>query len=184
MKWIQRMARPRYILIFLGAVIVCEALFAFLTPRLHAHGVFTTLDLMMGFSYADAQMHLALYSDSVKIIYNWFQLVDLVFPFSYGLLFASLITLILIKIFPSKDQWLILGYIPLLGTACDLAENLGIFTMIRIYPEPFEVWAVFTSAAGVVKFICLAASILIIVCFTIILILKRIAARKHLAGKE
>jgi hypothetical protein len=177
MTWLKSWARPRSILIFLGVVIACQIGFLVLFQALAAQGVPTTLDMMTGFSPAQARAHFMLYNDQARVILNWFQAVDVVFPVGYGLFFAGFITWLLMKLMPAARRLLLLGLVPVTGAVFDLLENTGIFIMVRIYPADINTAAVLTSAAGVVKNLLFIGSLLFMVVLTVVYIVRRISTK-------
>jgi hypothetical protein len=161
MSRLKKLARPRWILVFLAVFISCQIVFLFLFPALATRGVPTTLDMMTGFNPDQARLHFSLYTDKSSALLNWFQAVDVVFPISYGLLFSSFSAWLLGKLRPGANHLLLLCAIPLAAALFDLLENTGIFIMARIYPASIEVSAQLTSLAGVVKNILFLGSILL-----------------------
>jgi len=174
MKWLQPLARPRFILVFLGFFIACQIVFFFLFQALAAQGVPTTLDMMTGFTLAQARAHFAVYTPEAFSLLNWFQLVDLIFPFAYGLLFASFSFWLLAKLSPASTRFRLLCLAPLVGAACDLLENTGIFTMARTYPGDIQTLAALTATAGIVKNFFFLGSVLMLVVLTVIYIVRRV----------
>ncbi|MBN1798920.1 MAG: hypothetical protein JW822_10100 [Spirochaetales bacterium] len=71
-----------------------------------------------------------------------------------------------------------LNLIPLAGTLFDLLENLGIFSMIRIYPAGFEAVALLTSISGIIKFSLNGISLLLVVGGTICFLITRAVQNK------
>ncbi len=178
MSWLKSLARPRFIFVFLGVFVACQIIFLFLFQALGARGIPTTLDMMTGFTPAQASAHFSLYTDESLAILNWFQAVDVVFPAAYGLLFASFSAWLLGKLLPDSKRILWLGLIPVAGASFDLLENTGIFTMARIYPASVETAATLTSAAGVVKNLLFMGSLLMIVILTVIYTVKKLQAKQ------
>ena len=174
MRWLQPLARPRFILFFLGLFIACQIVFFFLFQALAAQGVSTTLDMMTGFTPGQARAHFEAYTPAAFLLLNWFQLTDLVFPSAYGLFFASLSFWLLGKLFPSSTRvgWVCL--VPLVGAGCDLLENTGIFIMARVYPGDIQTLAVLTGAAGIVKNVLFLGGVLLAVTLSIIYLMRRV----------
>ncbi len=164
MKWIIKLSKARFIIMFFIIFIACQALFMLIQPEfLKQAGVPSSLDLQPGFSYKTAYTQIAQYGEEGIRFYNYFQIVDIIFPLCYGLLFSSIITLIQRKAFEKYNRLLLLNILPLAGALFDLLENFGIFGMIRIYPADFETLACLTSVSGIIKFALIAISLLLIV---------------------
>jgi hypothetical protein len=163
MNAVKKIARPGFIIAFFLVCAACIVCFVILFAALRTQGVPTTLDMMPGFSYDEARAHLALYTTAAKSLLNWFQLVDLVFPFAYGLFLSSIITCLLVNIDSKDTKAIWLNLLPFAAAAFDLLENAGIFAMARIHPAPYPVVALLASAANAIKFLFTGVSLITLV---------------------
>ncbi|HEQ71672.1 MAG TPA: hypothetical protein ENN69_04210 [Spirochaetia bacterium] len=177
MKVISTLTRPRFILTFLIAVILCQIAFLFLYRALAAEGVPTTLDMMTGFTPQAARDHIKLYSNEAFRLLNWFQMVDLVFPAAYGLMFAGLTARFLGTLRPGSPRLVLLALVAPVGAVFDLCENVGIFIMVRVFPESIILPARLTAVVGIVKYVLITAALLLCAGLGVALLVKRIRAR-------
>lgn len=149
---IKKLNHP-YIIIFLCVTfVVIECLFMFvLMPELNATG-----DTMIDMKYYNSTIFyetLDRYGEEGLQIYNWLQLLDMVFPAVYGLLLSVILYRLKFKLY----------HLPLLVAMFDYLENIGIRFLIitRLETIPNVVF-IFT----VLKFLGLLLS------FGIILVLR------------
>ncbi len=132
-----------FFLCLIGFFILCRALSALSFPG--------ALDMQPGFSYESASGQIGAYTGEMKRLYLGFQVTDVVFMIAYGFLFARVVSLAARELFGGKTRLAWLALFPVAAALCDFLEDAGVFTMIRIYPEPFPALAAFTSAVGLAK---------------------------------
>jgi len=177
MNKIQSFARTPLILSLAVLMIFFEILFkSVLGPRfLELSNGTPPLDMTVGYSPEEAYQILGQYGQAGRDFYNYFQLADFFFPIVYSLLLMVLIFRLVSanNLSQSPLRWLI--YLPLAAGFCDWLENLGIFTMLRFYPQRSDIIAIMTNLACVVKFSGIILSmILVLVLFIAFLIRKMI----------
>lgn len=101
--------------------------------------------------------------------YNYIQIVDTIYPIAYSLLLASLICYLLKG---AAKRYRIFCFLPFAGALSDYLENLGIFLMLRIHPNPIQNIASVAHVMSVFKFGFIALSILIVILLGIFSIAK------------
>ena len=174
MEWIKKFAKIRYILIFFITSILCLTVITIIQIRLADHNFPQILDMQVAFSYDQAFSQINRYSEAGIILYTWFQAMDVLFQVGYGMLFSCLTAFFIMKLFPKKP-WMLWLSAAGIGAACfDLMENIGIFIMIRIHPEPYRALSAIVSAAGVIKIALFYLCVAFCIICTIILWAKRI----------
>jgi hypothetical protein len=186
--FVKRIGCARIIIPALLVLIIAEVLFtAVLMPGFaEATGGLSALDMQVGFSAGEAYRQIGAYGSEGRRWYNWFQITDLFFPIAYGLFLSGCIAA-LVRRLPGGDKaaagasprgwapalrWLPL--LPLAAALCDLIENAGIFTMIRLYPDGIGVPAAVAMTAGLLKFAFIGLSVL-----AAVLLLLRFALRRR-----
>jgi len=170
MKLLHKNIRLSIILILFGLLLFFEVLFlGILGPRfLELSQGTELLDMTTFYSPEQAYDMIDNYGPGGRAYYNHIQLADLFFPIVYSLLFISLIAFFLGKINKISSNWRYLLLAPVVGGVSDWLENLGIFSMLRIYPQQFDAIARMTNIACIVKFAGLSLSILSAVLVTIV----------------
>jgi len=159
-----KFAKGKYLLLFFVILILFELLFMkVLTPRfLEFSGGVQLLDTTLFYSPEQAQTMVADYGSAGRSYYNYIQLADLFFPVVYALLLALSITKLISSNNLRQSHWRWVALIPLIAGVCDWLENIGIFTMLRLYPRDFGIVATITNLACILKFGGIGLSILMI----------------------
>jgi hypothetical protein len=116
-------------------------------------GVSGILDLQTGFSYESAYQQIGNYGEEGIQIYNYIQIVDTIFPIAFGMGLLCFLSFLLKKLSPDNKKLTTLALLPLIGTLFDFLENIGIFLMIRLYPQPFTTLAGGVKVIGIIKMI-------------------------------
>lgn len=83
--------------------------------------------------------------------------LDVLFPLTYGVFFASAIAVGMRRAFPRQPGLAQLGWVGLGGMAADLVENAVLSTIMLIYPQRLPGLAWFAAGASAVKWILVAA---------------------------
>jgi hypothetical protein len=78
--------------------------------------------------------------------------LDMVFPFTYTLFDAVVITWVLHLWLPAGSRWHRLNVVPLFAGIADYCENFGIITMLFAWPAQLTDIARFTMVMGLIKF--------------------------------
>ncbi len=113
------------------------------------------------------------YGSAGRAFYNYIQLADLFFPIVYSLLLTSILFRFFSAVEIVKSQIYSMIYLPLLAGLCDWLENLGIFMMLRIYPQRLDWIASLTNLACLLKFSGIGLSIALILFLTSVGLVKR-----------
>ncbi len=160
--WIARMTNPYFILLLFIVFICFQLIFELvLMPKFQQIvGNSRILDFELVKSGKIANEILLSYGAEGRTFYHYIQLVDMFYPIAYSLFLASLICYMLKE---AALRYKYLCFIPLAGALFDYAENLGIFLMLRIFPDPVQSIADFTHVMSIVKFGFIALTILILI---------------------
>ena len=99
---------------------------------------------------------------SVRAAYFWVNIMEIIFPITYGIFLTISFTMTYTFIYPpeSKRNWLIL--MPLLAMAADFAENICIFLMIINFPTPLIGLATAASLLIPLKYTLIVVAALLI----------------------
>lgn len=121
------------------------------------------IDLQIFYTPEKVYSMVASYGEAGRASYRTFELTgDIIYPIVYTLFFALLITWLFQRGFAVDSQMQKLNVIPFGGWLFDLLENLGIVTMLSVYPStpPALAWvaAIFT----LVKWLFAGATIVLI----------------------
>lgn len=112
----------------------------------------SSLDMMIGYSPEKAYEVLDGYGADGRAYYVRKLLInDTVFPIAYSLLFAGTLAVLLKRLTGKDSRLRYLAFLPLAGGVLDLAENVGIITMLLTYPGSMEWIARATSLITAVK---------------------------------
>ena len=131
------------------------------------------LDFEFGFTAAEAlDMLTALGGQGRSFYLTHIIPIDFLFPLSYMLCYMGWIALLLKYIAP-KGYMKSLLLVPSLAMLFDWIENIAVIFILKNYPSLPE-WAVITaSTAGIVKMICIIASVAAIIILLLVLFFKR-----------
>jgi hypothetical protein len=93
------------------------------------------IDLMFFYTPQTVYTEIAGFGDYLRLFYRTADLtIDLVYPLIYTLFFSLLITWLFKKGFAPNSDMQMLNVVPFGTLLFDLLENLGIVTMLSIYP--------------------------------------------------
>jgi hypothetical protein len=121
------------------------------------------IDLMFFYTPEKAYSMVAAYGEYVRPAYRTVELtVDIIYPIVYTLFFSLLITRLFKKGFTENSAMQKLNVMPFGAWLFDLLENLGIVTMLSIYPSTPAMVAWLTTIFTMVKWLFAGASILLI----------------------
>jgi hypothetical protein len=110
-------------------------------------------------------------------LYNQMPL-DFAYPFLFGITYCLLLAYILNKLGKSEKFLFYLCLIPLLSCVLDYAENIGIVTMLKSYPNNSVVLSLVTSVFTVLKSASTTLYFITLLVTLVALGMKRIAIRK------
>ncbi|MEM8856758.1 MAG: hypothetical protein AAGD96_00460 [Chloroflexota bacterium] len=92
--------------------------------------------------YAIAQTYPA---DAIELYQRVIQPLDVFYPLTAGLMFASIIAWTCKSLFDSDSRWQMLPWLGVLATLFDWLENLGVFTILRTLDNPISLVDAFTQ---------------------------------------
>lgn len=137
-----------FVLLFLGFQLRSRAL-----------GGVPVLDVRFGYTPEGARDVLEALGEAGRSLYAATQLtLDVAFPLVYTVLFAALIVR-----WHDREPARRLLAIPLLGGLMDLLENITAVILASAYNGVASPLAWVTSAAGIVKYACFVASVLLVI---------------------
>ena len=103
------------------------------------------------------------YGEAGRASYRTFELTgDIIYPIVYTLFFSLFITWLFQRGFPPTSKMQALNVIPLGGWLFDLLENLGIVTMLSVFPSTPDGLAWITAIATLIKWLFATATIVLI----------------------
>lgn len=103
------------------------------------------------------------YGDAGRASYRAFELTgDIIYPIVYTLFFSLFITWLFQRGFPRNSKMQALNVVPLGGWLFDLLENLGIVTILSVFPSTPATLAWATTMATLIKWLFAAATIVLI----------------------
>jgi hypothetical protein len=152
-KKIERKNSVKKMALLVFSFVILEVIFSFvLIPQFSdITGGGEILDMKLFYNYQQAQSTIESYGPQGIKFYTYIQLVDLLFPLAYSLMFSLLLSrLITIVEISGKIKMVIL--IPFIAALADYFENLGIFIMLRQHPGDYYLTAKITSVLTIVKF--------------------------------
>jgi hypothetical protein len=171
-KFLEKISVKKYIFAFLFLFILFQLIFMFvLIPNYTLKtGNESIPDMNFLYDYEYIREIISNINKDYSSYLN-VQILDLIFPLIY-FLFLSTSIFYFKKINILKYNFFL--FLPLLGAIFDYLENLFIFSMIKIYPNQFNVLAFFTSYISFIKFIFLGLSFLLILILIIFYFYKKL----------
>ncbi len=112
------------------------------------------------------------YGESGRATYRLFELTgDILYPIIYTLFFSLLLTWLLQRAFAADSSVRLLNVVPFGAWLFDLLENLGIVTMLSMYPSTSMLIAWATILFTIAKWVFAIATIVLIL-FALVLAIK------------
>lgn len=128
-----------------------------------ASGGIGPIDLQLFYTPEKVYSMVASYGDAGRADYRTFELTgDIIYPIIYTLFFALLITWLFQRGFAADSRMQKLNVVPLGAWLADLLENLGIVTMLSIYPSTPPALAWVTAIFTLVKWLFFGATIILV----------------------
>lgn len=122
------------------------------------------IDLQLFYTPEKVYSMVASYGAAGRAMYRTVELtVDIIYPIVYTLFFALFITWLFQRGFAADSRMQKWNVVPLGAWLFDLFENLGIVTMLSIYPSTPAVLAWLTAIFTLVKWLFAGATIVLIV---------------------
>lgn len=146
-------------------------------PRMQANleaasGGVGPIDLRFLSTPEQLQSMVAAYGEAGRASYRTFELTgDILYPIAYTLFFSLLLSWLLQRAFAGDSSVRLLNVVPFGAWLFDLLENLGIVTMLSIYPNTSMLVAWATILFTIVKWVFAIASVVLIV-FALVLAAK------------
>jgi hypothetical protein len=163
---LRRLATRRTVLILLALELLFNiAVLPVAEARIKAgSGGVGPLDLMPGYSAAQAYSAISAYNEDGRVFYLLIELtVDLIYPIIYSLFFSLTILYFLRRNAAQRPGLARLALLPFGALICDWAENAGIVTMLLTYPAQQPVVGVVTGLLTSLKWIFAGLSLLAVV---------------------
>ncbi len=121
------------------------------------------IDLQLFYTPEKVYSMVAAYGEAGRASYRTFELTgDIAYPIVYTLFFSLLITWLLQRGFASNSGMQKYNVVPFGGWLFDLFENLGIVTMLSVFPSTPAILAWITAIATLIKWSFLGADIVVI----------------------
>lgn len=128
-----------------------------------ASGGVGPIDLQLFYTPEKVYSMVAAYGEAGRASYRTFELTgDIIYPIVYTLFFALLVTWLFQRGFSRDNRMQSLNVVPLGAWLFDLLENLGIVSMLSIYPSTPAVLAWITAIFTLVKWLFAGATIILI----------------------
>jgi len=121
------------------------------------------IDLQLFYTPEKVYSMVESYGEAGRASYRAFELTgDIIYPIVYTLFFSLFITWLFQRGFPPNSKMQALNVVPLGGWLFDLLENLGIVTMLSVFPSTPDALAWITAIATLIKWLFAAATIILI----------------------
>jgi len=137
------------------------------------------LDITTGYTVDEAYDLLESLGDSGRQHYlSRIIPIDFVFPISYALFFVSILTMLIRANYKVRRNLQLLGLIPITCLIFDYAENICVINLLMNYPTRLITLTNVSSMFTQIKFAMFGVSILMIVVFGVMLIVKSVKSKK------
>jgi len=121
------------------------------------------IDLQLFYTPEKVYSMVESYGEAGRASYRTFELTgDIIYPIVYTLFFSLFITWLFQRGFPPNGKMQALNVVPLGGWLFDLLENLGIVTMLSVFPSTPDGLAWITAIATLIKWLFAAATVVLI----------------------
>jgi len=132
------------------------------------------IDLQFLYTPAKAYAMVASYGEYGRAVYRTTELtLDIIYPIVYTLFFSLLVTWLFRKGFPANSRMQRLNLVPFGAWFFDLLENLGIVTMLSIFPSTPAPLAWAAALFTFVKWLFAGASLILVVVGLVRLVTQR-----------
>jgi hypothetical protein len=139
------------------------------------------IDLQLFYTPEKVYAMVASYGAAGRANYRAFELTgDIIYPVVYTLFFALLITWLFQRGFAADSRMQQLNVVPLGGWLFDLLENLGIVTMLSVYPSTPAALAWLTAIFTLIKWLFAGATIVLILVGLVMAIKNRFRKQQGL----
>jgi hypothetical protein len=130
---------------------------------LAANNHVTPLDLMFFYTPAQAYEMMDKYGEAGRAIYLKIELTaDIIYPIVYTLFFGLLISWLFQRAFRPDSRMQKLNVMPVGAWFFDLLENMGVVSMLGMYPAKPAILAWLTMLVGLIKWVFAFASIALV----------------------
>lgn len=127
-----------------------------------------------GYSVEYAQTLLTTLGSDGRSTYMQMQLpVDMIYPFLFGLTYSLMLAYFLAKLSWIEKPLFFIVLLPLVAGLFDYAENIGIFRMLRAYPDFSTTTAQWTNYFTIVKSVLSSASFILLLILLAIFLVRR-----------
>ena len=117
------------------------------------------IDLQLFYTPDEVYSMVESYGDAGRASYSMFELTgDIIYPIVYTLFFSLAITWLFQRCFPSNSGMQKYNVVPFGGWLFDLLENLGIVSMLSIFPSTPAALAWVTALCTLAKWLFAGAS--------------------------
>lgn len=171
--FVDRLANWRGIgILLVSYALVFGAIIATLSQLTTLTGGTGILDFDIGYSLERVQEVFDSYGEAGFALYGRIQLLDLINPAIYSLLFSCFIYILWKS---RKYDWFVI--IPLVAGLLDYAENLTLYLLSSTYPDLSPQLVLFSSTLSIIKNIALFTTITILVIGLIFYIRQRLLTK-------
>ena len=141
----------------------------------YAHGM-DLFDMMpAGYSVEYAQTLLTTLGPDGRSAYMNIQLpVDMIYPFLFGLTYSLILAYFLSKLHWIEKPIFFTVLLPLAAGMFDYAENIGIFLMLRAYPDFPVTIAAWTNSFTIIKSVLSTLSFTVLLTLLVIILIRSI----------
>jgi hypothetical protein len=164
-EMIRRYANGWLVLIFLAGEIFFNAI---VLPEQQAKiesgsGGVGPIDLQFFYTPEKVYSMIAAYGDEVRVSYRTFELTgDILYPIVYTLFFALAITWLFQRGFASNGTMHKYNVVPFGGWLFDLLENLGIVSMLSVFPSTPALLAWVSTIFTLIKWLFAGTTLVLI----------------------
>ena len=126
--------------------------FSALAPRMQALIPTGPLDLKFFYTPDEAYALVESYGEAGRAAYRIFDLTaDIVHPIAYTLFFGLLLSVVFQRAFSSDNMFQKFNIAPAISWLFDMLENIGVVTMLSIFPSKLSIVAWLTTVSTSIK---------------------------------
>lgn len=175
-KFVSKLATPRLIFVLFVSFVFFYILLNFIygVPQLkRLSGGVGVIDSTFNYSVEKVYKMIEAYGPKGRRVHISLEIFDFIFPVIYSLFFTLFVTVLFRNMFPHNLVTKTICLLPLSIIIFEYVENSGVLIMLCSYPRRFNLLAVISNAATILKTCMTVYSLVLIAIGGLYFLLKR-----------